>query len=88
MGTYLFRADETCWNIEMRRARLYDQEAFWRAERKTKRTAHPGSFTSSVTTVESKHRALRGGWRKLNDLVMVEAGGIVKVVLYALNGPL
>ena len=74
MGTYKFRAGEMCWIIEMRRARLYDHEAFWRAERKIRRTTHPGSFTSSVATVESKQRTLRGGRRKGNELVMVESG--------------
>jgi hypothetical protein len=59
--TDLLRAGETCWNTETRRARLNDQEAFWRAEGNTKRTSHPGSFTKSVTTVKSKHRALSGG---------------------------
>ena len=61
MRTHLSRADETCCSIEVRRARLYGQEAFWRAERKTRRTTHPGSLTSSVATVESRHRTLRGG---------------------------
>lgn len=60
MRTHSFRADEMCWNMEMRRARLYDQEAFWRAERKTKRTARAGNLTSSVVTVESRYRTLRG----------------------------
>jgi hypothetical protein len=80
MRTHPFRADETCWNTEARSARLYDQDAFWRAEGKTKRTAHPGSFTSSVTTVESKHRTLRGGWRKANEFVMAGSGRAAKSV--------
>jgi len=73
MRTHRSRADEICLNIEMRKARLNDHEAFWRAERKTRRIVHPGSFTSSVATVQSKQRTLRGAWRKAKELVMVEA---------------
>ena len=61
-----------CWNIETRKARLNDQEDFWRMEGKVKRSSHPGSFTNSVATVESKHRALRGARRKAKELAMVE----------------
>ena len=71
MRTHRFRADETCRNIEMRNARLYDHEAFWREERKSRRIAHPGSFTSSVAIVASRQRTLRGAWRKAKELVMV-----------------
>lgn len=76
MRTHRFRAGEMCWNIEMRKARLYDHEGFWRAERKARRIAHPGSFTSSVATVASRQRTLRGAWRKAKELVMVEGARV------------